>query len=48
MVAHAYNPSTGEAEAGGLPYIEGYPGLYSEHQSSQGYIARISQKQERV
>jgi hypothetical protein len=33
-VAHAFNPSTWKAEAGG---IRGQPGLQSEFQDSQGY-----------
>jgi biotin carboxylase len=33
-VAHTFNPSTQEAEAGGFP---GQPGLQSEFQDSQGY-----------
>jgi hypothetical protein len=34
VVAHAFNPSTWEAEAGGF---QGQPGLQSEFQDSQGY-----------
>jgi hypothetical protein len=34
VVAHAFNPSTREAEAGGF---RGQPGLQSEFQDSQGY-----------
>ena len=36
MVAHAFNPSTWEAEAGGFR-VQGQPGLQSEFQESQGY-----------
>jgi hypothetical protein len=35
MVAHAFNPSTWEAEAS-----RGQPGLQSEFQDSQGYIEK--------
>lgn len=28
MVAHTTNPSTQEAEASGLPYVQGQPGLH--------------------
>lgn len=34
---HTSNPSTSEAEVGGLPRIQGQPGLCSEFQASQGY-----------
>ena len=34
MVAHSYNPSSGEAEAGGLLSIEGQLGLPSKRQAS--------------
>jgi hypothetical protein len=37
VVAHALNPSTQEAEAGGF---RGQPGLQSEFQDSQGYTER--------
>jgi hypothetical protein len=39
VVAHAFNPSTWEAEAGGFR-VRGQPGLQSEFQDSQGYIHR--------
>lgn len=28
MVVHGYNSSNWEAEAGGLPSVQGHPGLY--------------------
>jgi hypothetical protein len=42
MVAHAVNPSTWEAKAGRLLWVQGYTGLQSEVQDSQGYIVRPS------
>jgi hypothetical protein len=36
-VAHAFNPSTWEAEAGG---VRRQPGLQSEFQDSQGYTEK--------
>jgi hypothetical protein len=39
VVAHAFNPSTWEAEAGDLR-VRGQPGLQSEFQVSQGYLHR--------
>ena len=39
VVAHAFNPSTGEAEAGRF-WVRGQPGLKSEFQDSQGYAAK--------
>lgn len=38
MLVPAYNPSTREAEAGGLLQVQGQPCLYSEFQGSQGFI----------
>jgi hypothetical protein len=38
VVAHAFNPSTGEAEAGG--FLSSRPGLQSEFQGSQGYTEK--------
>jgi hypothetical protein len=38
MVAHAFNPSTWEAEAGG--FLSSRPGLQSEFQDSQGYTEK--------
>jgi hypothetical protein len=37
MVAHTFNPSTWEAEAGGF---QGQPGLQSEFQDSQSYAKK--------
>jgi hypothetical protein len=37
VVAHTFNPSTREAEAGG---VRGQPGLQSEFQDSQGYTEK--------
>jgi hypothetical protein len=39
VVAHAFNPSTWEAEAGGF-LSRGQPGLQSEFQDSQGYTEK--------
>jgi hypothetical protein len=39
MVAHTFNPSTWEAEAGGF-FVRGQPGLQSEFQDSQGYTEK--------
>jgi hypothetical protein len=39
MVAHAFNPSTWEAEAGGFLSLR-QPGLQSEFQYSQGYTEK--------
>jgi hypothetical protein len=39
MVAHAFNPSTWEAEAGDF-WVRGQPGLQSEFQESQGYTEK--------
>ena len=38
MVAHAFNPSTREAEAGG--FLSSRPGLQNEFQDSQGYTEK--------
>jgi hypothetical protein len=39
--AHAFNPSTWEAEAGGfLSSVQGQPGLQSEFQDSQNYTEK--------
>ena len=43
MVAHAFNPSTWEAEAGGFLN----PGLQNEFQDSQGYRETLSRKTKR-
>jgi hypothetical protein len=39
MVAHAFNPSSWEAEAGGF-LVRGQTGLWSEFQDSQGYTEK--------
>jgi hypothetical protein len=38
--AHAFNPRTREAEAGGFLSSGGQPGLQSEFQDSQGYTEK--------
>jgi hypothetical protein len=47
VVAHAFNPSTWEAEAGGF-LIRGQPGLQSEFQDSQSYTEKpcLNKKEE--
>jgi hypothetical protein len=40
LVAHAFNPSTWEAEAGGFLSSRDQPGLQSEFQDSQGYTEK--------
>lgn len=40
MVAHVFNPKTGEAEAGGALCVQGQPIVHGEFQVSQGYVAR--------
>jgi hypothetical protein len=37
-MAHTFNPSTQEAEAGRSLWVQGQPGLQSEFQDIQGYI----------
>jgi hypothetical protein len=44
VVAHAFNPSTWEAEAGGFL---SQPGLQSEFQDSQGYTGKLCLKKEK-
>lgn len=39
VVLHIYNPSIWEAEAGGIPWVWGQPGLRSEFKISPHYIA---------
>ena len=39
MVAHTFNPSTREADAGGF-WVRGQSGLQSELQDSQGYTEK--------
>jgi len=40
MVAHVFNPSTQEAEAGVYLWVQGQPGLQREFQDIQGYLER--------
>jgi hypothetical protein len=40
VMAHTFNPSTREAEAGRVLSIQGQPGLQREFQDSQGYLKR--------
>ena len=40
VVAHAFNPSTRKAEAGGFLLVRGQPGLQSEFQDSRGYTEK--------
>jgi len=40
VVTHSFNPSTGEAEAGGSLWVRGQPGLHLKFQDSQGYTER--------
>ena len=41
VVAHAFNPSTREAEAGQADFwVRGHPGLQSELQDNQGYTEK--------
>ncbi|XP_012996875.1 Bardet-Biedl syndrome 4 protein isoform X1 [Cavia porcellus] len=44
MVAHAYNPRTREAEAGGLPLVQGQPTVGSESLSQKTKTNRIREK----
>ena len=37
VLAHAFNPSTGEAEADESVCVRGQPGLHDKSQPSQGY-----------
>jgi len=39
-MAHAFNPSTQEAEASGSLWVLGQPGLQSEFQDSQSYAEK--------
>jgi hypothetical protein len=48
VVAHAFNPSTPEAEAGGfLSSVRGQPGLQSEFQDSQSYTEKPCLKKQK-
>ena len=40
VVAHTFNPSTLEAEAGGSLWVWDHPGLQIEFQDNQGYVER--------
>ena len=40
MVAHTFNPSTQEVEAGRSLWVQGQPGLQSELQDSQDYTVK--------
>lgn len=46
-ISSACNPSTRGPEAGGLPWVLGYPGLHSEFQAArakyQGFFSKISE-----
>lgn len=44
IVAHAYNPSTRENEAGGTTKVLVQPDLHSEMGASQSYIVRLPQE----
>jgi hypothetical protein len=41
-MAHTFNPSTWEAEAGGSLWVWGQPGLQSKFQDSQGYNSKTN------
>jgi hypothetical protein len=41
LVAHAFNPSTREAEAEAVRFLSSRPGLQSEFQDSQGYTEKL-------
>jgi hypothetical protein len=45
MVAHAFNPSTWEAEAGRCPGVWSQPGLHSRFQAIWDYIVRACLKE---
>jgi hypothetical protein len=47
-MAHAFNPSTWNAKAGGSLRVRGQPGLQSEFQDSQGYIEKSCLKKETI
>lgn len=46
FVAHAFNPSTGEAQVGRFQWVWGHLGLQSEFQHSRGYIVKLCLKKE--
>ena len=46
VVAHAFYPSTREAEAGGFLSSRGQPGLQSEFQHSQDYTEQLCVKKQ--
>ena len=48
LVAHAFNPSTGEEKAGGFLWVQGQPGLQREFQVSWGYRETLSQTHQRT
>lgn len=45
MIAHAFNTSTREAEAEESLWVQGWSGIYSTLQDSEGYIERSCLKQ---
>ena len=45
-MAHAFNPSTGEAEAGESLWVQDQAGLQSEFQDSQDYTEKTSLKKQ--
>jgi hypothetical protein len=47
VVAHAFNLSTWEAEAGGFLSLRPGPGLQSEFQDSQGYTEKPCLKKQK-
>lgn len=48
VVLQASNYSPGDAEAGGLQQVQGYPKLHSELKANLSYIAMPSQKPKKV
>lgn len=45
---HAFSFSTQEAEAGRSLSVQGQPRLHSKFQASQGYVARLLQKEKQT